>query len=208
MQRRAPPVVRLEFELQVRDRLCGHRATPCDVAGKPWRAFAEQLVPDDRVDAVGTDDRRTFPGRAVLEGQRGPACVLVDVLYLASQVNVGGPERPGHDIEDFRPVRMQVGRPEVLLGHLAQGRPEDALARLPGAHFQRLRPHADALQFRPEAELHENPHYVARQLDARADFAEGFGLLEQFERHAARAQAQGRCDAADAATGNEDGFHA
>jgi hypothetical protein len=78
-----------------------------------------------------------------------------------------------------------------------------AVAVIPGAIVASFRVDADARQRFPKSKHAQDARGVGRKLDAGADLAERFGLLEQLRIDAARPQRQQRREAAYAAAGDE-----
>ena len=98
---------------------------------------------------------------------------------------------------------MVVRRAELCLRACAERGVIEAVAIVPGAVVASFRIHAGACQRLAEPERAQDAGGVGAELDAGADLAERFGLLEELGVDAARPQRQQRREATDAAAGDK-----
>ena len=96
-----------------------------------------------------------------------------------------------------------VRRAELRLRACAERRVVEAVAIIPGAVVASFRIHAGARERLAEPERTQDAGGVGADLDAGANLAERFGLLEELGVDAARPQRQQRREAADAAAGDK-----
>ena len=79
----------------------GRDAAPCDAAGEAGTVFAEQAIAQQRMDAVGADERIALRGRAILEFEPDAMTGLPETHHACADVNGVGLEAT-HRVEQHR----------------------------------------------------------------------------------------------------------
>ena len=106
------------------------------------------------------------------------------------EARIGDPAE--QNVEQVGAVGVVVGRAELCLRACAERRVVEAVAIIPGAVVASLRIHAGARERLAEPERAQDAGGVGADLDAGANLAERFGLLEELGVDAARPQRQQR----------------
>ena len=178
-----------------------HQPTPGDIACVAGQFLPEKLPAHRRVDAVGADQYVARELCAVRQPDGDLVRGLRESLDARIEPEAFISDPTEQNVEQIGAVGVIVRRAELCLRTCAQRGIIEAVAIIPGAIVTSL--HADARQGLVESERAQDAGGVGAELDAGADLAERFGLLEKLSIDAASPHRQEGREATDAAAGDK-----
>ena len=156
------------------------------------------------MDSVGADEDVASGGAAIGKRDGDAIRVLLEAIDMGIQPEACIAEAAEKHVEQIGAMDVVVRRTEVRLCPRAERRVVETVAIIPGAVVPSLGIDRHARQCLAEAERAQNPRGIGADLDASANLAKGFSLLEQQRLDAALPERQRGGDAADATAGDED----
>jgi len=138
-----------------------------------------------RADSVGGDGSVGADPLALFCDNRHTRIVLLHTVDPHAEAEHTVRQSVCEDAMQVGPVEVELRRPEVGLGVLAQRLVEEQRAVVPAQEIDRVRTYADAAQRWQKAKFVEQPDRVRPQLQRRSDRADRRRLLEHFHLEAA-----------------------
>src|SRR5215467_2712158 len=139
---------------------------PGDIAGVAGQLPPEQLRPHRRMDSVRTDEDITSRSSAVGECDGDAVRVLLETVDMRVQAESLVAETAQQHVEQISAVCVIVRRTEMLLRPLAERRPVEAVAIIPGPVVPSLRIDRHTGQGVAKAERPEHACGIGTELNA------------------------------------------
>src|SRR5882757_2233940 len=194
---RPHPVRDIARKTEMRDAFGGREPPVGDLPREPRLFLAEQAFANQGVDSVGSDQEIAALGRAILEAGGHAAFVLLDIEQASSKLDLLATERIRQKSDQVSPVEMVVGRPVTVLDRVTQFFAPQDTAVLPATKHDRGRANGGPRHRLAKAVAGQQPGGVGADLNARANLALRYRLLEQGNVEAGPTQRDGSGRAAD-----------
>src|SRR5262249_52457862 len=147
-------------------------ATPADTAGEPRRVGAEQVLSDNRMNAIGADDDVGLDLAAVGKARHRAAIACFNRDAASSEADVGRLERATQHVEQVGAVHRDVRRAE-LLAKRASTYARNNPPALPAADDQKIRLRPEGNACTPDAKPRERHRGVGPRVKAGPFFFRG-----------------------------------
>src|SRR5262245_56415049 len=182
-------------------------ATPADTAGEPRRVGAEQVLSDNRMNAIGADDDVSLDLAAVGKAHHRATIACFNRDAASAEADVGRLERAAQHVEQVGAVHRDVRRAELLAKRASTHARNDPPA-LPAADDQKIRLRPEGNDCILDAKHTERHQGVGAKVKAGAYFVQCGRLLADDNFSAPPFQSQRRGKSAHAAADDGNAWRA